>query len=290
MRNRCTLCPCRNVEIADKLKKVREIIRTPRDEALQVHGLVREDYNLLMSSAIASLTGEARARVQRPREAFVRGLLHQMYQAGRLEDVEDRTHDAGHRFDFRVRTSGKRVVVVEVKGAEGNSVTLGDRPLGCDEFVVWCHLTGSLQKNPGAQARAIIGRLVKVMVNRTEQSKRYDVLVIWDELCGSEVRPCPGTGGGVVPCFFLFPQQQPTVATPHPPLHTLDTTDFPQMLFEQLGVPNELKALHVWQIEVELQRPGPQWMRQITYHHPQSSWSWQGRPQRCRPLEVPEDT
>jgi hypothetical protein len=181
-------------------------------------------------------------------------------------------------------------VVIEVKGGEGNSVTLGDRPAGCDEFVVWCHLTGSLQKQPAEQARAIIGRLVKVMVNESEQSKRYDVLVIWDTFCGTSDRRCPGSDKRVLPCFFLFPQMQPTQTEQHPALHTLQTTDLPKMILRHLGIPKENWLLHTWQLEVELLRPEAAWRRRLTYHHLGSGSSWTGRLQPCRPLQYPTST
>ena len=290
MKTPLRLYPFRNTEVAGKLAAVKRMIRCPPTDALDQRALTREQYDLLLPSAVASLTGTARANAQRPRENFVRRILEQLREAGNLEDVEDMTHVAGRRFDFRARTSGKRVVVIEVKGGEGNSVTLGDRPPGCDEFVVWCHLTGSLQKQPAEQARAIIGRLVKVMVNESEQSKRYDVLVIWDTFCGTSIRQCPEADKRVVPCFFLFPQLQPTIAQPHPTLHTLETTDFPRMILGHLAIPKSKWPLHAWQVEVELLRPEAAWKRRITYHQLVSGRTWAGDLKSCRPLQYPVST
>jgi len=290
MKKPSILCPCRNTDITGKLSELMQLIQSPPPDALKTHGLAREEYEILLPSAIASLTGRARACAQKPREAFARNLLHRLRDIRELEDIEDMTHQAGRRFDFRVRTTGKRVVVIEVKGGEGNSVTLGDRPPGCDEFVVWCHLTGSLQKQPAVQARAIVGRLVKVMVNESEQSKRYDVLVIWDSLCGSEVRRCPDSDQKVLPCFFLFPQQQPTISTLYPVVHTLETTDFPQMILRSLKVPSERWKMHTWQVEVELVRPKADWKRRVTFRHLGSGRSSPGDLKPCRPLQVPVST
>ena len=285
-----SLCPCRNTDISSKLEVVKQTILSPTSNTLKQHALTIEEYDLLLPSAIASLTGVARASAQRPREDFVRRILEQLRDAGDLEDVEDMTHVVGRRFDFRTRTSGKRVVVIEVKGGEGNSVTLGDRPPGCDEFVVWCHLTGSLQKQPAEQVRAIVGRLVKVMVNESEQSKRYDVLVIWDTFCGTTIRHCPGADQRVVPCFFLFPQMQPTITQQHPALHTLQTTDFPRMVLRHLGISEEKWTLHTWQVEVELLRPEAGWKRRLTYHQLSAGRSWAGGLKPCRPLQYPIST
>jgi hypothetical protein len=290
MKEQMCLCPCRNTDVSEKLAEVKQLIQSPPSDALKHHDLTKEQYDLLLPSAIASLTGVARASAQRPREDFVKRILEELRSRGELEDVEDMTHVVGRRFDFRARTTGKRVVVIEVKGGEGNSVTLGDRPPGCDEFVVWCHLTGSLQKQPAEQTRAIIGRLVKVMVNESEQSKRYDVLVIWDTICGTGTRNCPGADKRVVPCFFLFPEMQPTMTQQHPAVHTLQTTDFPKMILQHLGIAREKWLLHTWQVEVELLRPEASWKRRLTYHHLGSGSSWAGTPQLCRPLQYPCST
>ena len=283
------LCPCQNVDISRRLEQVRRLLRAPTAELLGSLGLTSDEYSLVFPAAVASIAGRERADAQAPREEFVHRVLNGIESGRPSLRVEDMTHQQG-RFDFRVRGPRVPEMVIDVKGGEGNSVTLNDRPPGCDEFAVWCHLTGSLQRPPAEQTRAIIGRLVKVMVNVSEQAKRYDVLVVWDSICGSSLRPCPSAGGKVLPCIVLFPQQQPTIATPKPPVHTFETTALPRMLFEHLDWERNMWPLHTWQVEIELVRPGTEWKRRTTFRHFASGEIVGTGQASCRPLQVPVPT
>jgi len=284
-----SICPCENIVPPEKLQAVKEIIKHPSGGVLDTAQLTRKEYELLLPTAVSSLTGVHRASAQAPREDFVRRFLRKQKEAGLVRDFQDMTRQPG-RFDFKVKTPSDRTIVIDVKGGEGNSVTLSDRPKDCHEFVVWCHLTGSLQRKPGEQARAIISRLLKVMLNRSEQSKRYDVLVIWDVLCGTKLRPCPHARGRVMPCVVLFPQVQATKTSPRPPIHTLDSTEMPALIFDYTQVKEKDCHKHVWQTFVELNQEGTRWMRSAVIRNLYTGEEVVLPRTACNPLDVPAPT
>jgi hypothetical protein len=103
----------------------------------------------------------------------------------------DYTHTAGaHRHDFTVvvERDPDYFAALEVKGGEGNSINISERPLWAREFGVWCHLDGAIVNQPAHGANAIINRLTNELVLR---QKRVDVLFFKDVLCGTRLRPCP---------------------------------------------------------------------------------------------------
>lgn len=89
-----------------------------------------------------------------------------------------------------------RKAAIEVKGGEGNSLNIPNRPEDVAEFVVWCHLDGSLNHRPGRGVQQIVGRIVADIV---KSPKRIDALIIRDVLCGSKARPCPKYPTGAYP-------------------------------------------------------------------------------------------
>ena len=113
------------------------------------------------------------------------------------------------------RTAG----ALEVKGGEGNSVNISERPIWAEEFLVWCHLDGAITNQPSHGAYAIIfNRLVSELVKR---HKRVDALIIRDALCGTPLRLCPKyvrriDPSRIAPDIFLFPQRVPSLDDPIP--------------------------------------------------------------------------
>jgi hypothetical protein len=57
----------------------------------------------------------------------------------------------GTRWDFTALLDSNpiREVAIEVKGGEGNSLNISNRPEHVMEFIIWCHLDGSLKHSPG---------------------------------------------------------------------------------------------------------------------------------------------
>lgn len=283
------LCPCRNLVSGAKIDAIRNLILSPPPSTLEHLDLGPEEYQLLMPSAIASLSGSHRALHQTPREDFVRQVLRGLESANLIEGFHDNTRSRG-RFDFSVRTLGERTVAFDSKGGEGNSITISARPLDCHEFGIWSHFTGSLAKPPGVQARAVASRMLKVMLNKQEQTKRYDWLIVWDNLCGSDVRPCPEAQGAVYPCVILFPQVQPTKSSPHPQLHDLGSVELPSLIFDYLGLREEQRGEHAWQCEIELERRGTSWYRKARFIRLKDGSVQELRPELCTPDDAPAPT
>ena len=258
------ICPCENIAAGQKIDAIKQVIVSPPQSTLNALETDANVYEHLLPSAIASLAGSHRALQQAPRERFVRQILDAMKNSNLIASFSDNTNERG-RFDFSVITNSSRKVALDAKGGEGNSITISSRPLDCHEFGIWSHLTGSFSKAPGVQARAVASRMLKVMLNREEDTKRYDFLIVWDSFCGSAVRPCPMAGRSVFPCVVLFQQVQPTKTSTHPPLHDLTTTELPALLFKHLGLSQSQWIEHVWQCDVQLYPAGTTWYRKVRF-------------------------
>lgn len=94
------------------------------------------------------------------------------------------------RYDFVVivENDPDYIAAIEVKGGEGNSINISERPLWAKEFCVWSHLDGAIVNQPGHGAHSIINRLTNELVRR---HKLVDALFFKDILCGTRTRPCP---------------------------------------------------------------------------------------------------
>ena len=156
-----------------------------------------------------------------------------------------------------LRDSPKQMVALEVKGGEGNSINISDRPLWADEFILWCHLDGAIVNQPSHGAAAILfNRVETEMVKR---GKHVDAVVFKDARCNTALRPCPKyirkqppTSLGVAPDIFLMPKAIPTEDNPKPKAHDLTSTRLPAMLLAAHGVsPRDFKK-HVWQVTITL--------------------------------------
>lgn len=283
------ICPCQNIAVTDNIHAIKRAIISPPASTLVSLGLDRNAYESLLPSAIASLTGTHRADQQAPRERFVREVLEGMRSSGLITSFSDNTHESG-RFDFSVTTRSSRKVTLDAKGGEGNSITISSRPLDCHEFGIWSHLTGSLAKAPGVQAQKVASRMLKVMLNREEDSKRYDFLIVWDSFCGSAVRPCPMAGARVFPCVILFPQVQATKTSLHPPLHDLTTTELPALLFDHLELNDSERIEHVWQCDIELFNEGTNWYRNVRFIRMKDGSVQEISRKPCNPDDAPKST
>lgn len=279
-----------NPTLVEKANALADHLKNPSNSLLDAVNYDEEVYSAILPSAVASLTGKFRSDDGNAREAFVCAVLDELKKKELILDYEDCTADRS-RYDFSLLSNSRHKIVVESKGGEGNSVTLTHRPIGCDELVIWCQLTGAVQVPMQRQVQSIIGRLVKVMVNKSEQSKRYDVLVVWDQFCGTQCRSCPGApAGGIIPCIYLFPQVQPTKINPCPDLHNLNTVEFPMLLAKHLGISRDLLEQHTWVIGIKLSRNGPDWYRTLIKTNLATNESTEGKPFKCTPLESPTPT
>jgi hypothetical protein len=145
---------------------------------------------------------------------------------------------------------------MDVKGGEGNSINISDRPLWAREFSVWCHLDGAIVNDPAHGVHAIISRLTTEMAARR---KLVDVAFVKDVLCGTRTRPCPKypanpekVGLLAAPDIFLFPQAIPTPDHPDPPVHTLTTLQLPRLVLDLFEVQPEDRYNHIWEVHVSV--------------------------------------
>lgn len=179
-----------------------------------------------------------------------------MHAAGLLQSYE---HTAsGVRWDFEVRLDKNPVrdVAIEVKGGEGNSLNISNRPDSAAEFVIWCHIDGSLKNSPAKGTRAILGRIVADII---KAPKRIDALIIRDAICGSAARPCPKYVDyiypilGPAPDVFLFPARIPSFGKDlHPQVHAQSTCVFPFRVLQLFGVQPTDNDAHVHYVDIRL--------------------------------------
>lgn len=227
-------------------------------EVLLQHEIEPTDYRdgLVFRSAIESIRGTFIASATVGREGMVRDVLEGLRRKNRIADYEHRSSKVRYDFEIALERDPDYFVALEVKGGEGNSINISDRPIWAREFGVWSHLDGAIVNQPAHGARSVINRLTNELVRR---HKLVDVLFFRDVLCGTRTRPCPKYFGRrgksefkVAPDVFLFPQAIPTVAEPEPPVHTLDTLRLPNLILEWFDVDADERGRHVWEVHVSI--------------------------------------
>jgi hypothetical protein len=229
---------------------------TMHPDVLLEHGIQPLDYHegLVFRSAIESIRGSYIASSTVSRQLLIRDVLEGLKRQGRIERF--RQTSSSERYDFEVvmDRDARYFAAIEVKGGEGNSINISDRPVWASEFLVWCHLDGAIVNQPAHGAHSIINRVASEL---TKRQKHVDVVLFRDRLCGTQARPCPkypgpGTSSGVpvAPDLFLLPQRVPSAHDLEPPLHTVDSLRLPRVILEQFGVPEEKYPEHTWQVRV----------------------------------------
>lgn len=159
-------------------------------DILLEHDIQPTDYKhgLVFRSAVESIRGTFIASSTTGREGLIGSILKKMHQNGMIADYKQT--GTNRRYDFTVvlERDPDYIIALEVKGGEGNSINISERPLWAKEFCVWCHLDGAIVNQPGYGAHSIINRLTNELVRR---QKPVDVLFFKDVLCGTRTRPCP---------------------------------------------------------------------------------------------------
>ncbi len=227
-------------------------------DVLLQHAIQPADYKtgLVFRSAIESIRGTFIAASTANREAMVQAVLDTLMQQSRI--AEYRQSSRSNRYDFTIciEREPDYFAALEVKGGEGNSINISERPLWAKEFAVWSHLDGAIVNQPSHSVHAIINRLINEM---TKRHKLVDVIFFKDKVCGSLARPCPKypgyeqtIGQETAPDIFLFPERIPTVTDPEPPVHTLHTLKLPTLLLDLFQVPYEEQYRHIWEIRVNI--------------------------------------
>jgi len=227
-------------------------------DILQREGINPPDYHgkKVFRSAVESIRGTFIASTKTQRHGLVGNALEQLKQSGKIADYELRA--AQRRFDFTVVFSHQPRIAaaLEVKGGEGNSIDISERPLWAQEFYLWCHLDGAIKNQPSHGVQAIIAtRLAGALVR--DPRKVVDAIFIRDALCGTPLRPCPKylpsiDPSAIAPDIFLLPRHAPTEDNPSPPPHTLSSIRLPQMILELFEVRPKDYSKHVWEVRIEI--------------------------------------
>jgi hypothetical protein len=243
-------------------------------DVLRQHAIQPSDYKggLVFRSAIESIRGTFIASSTAGREAIVKDVLENLLQRARITDYKQSS--ARERYDFHVglQRDPDHFAAIEVKGGEGNSINISERPLWAREFAVWSHLDGAIVNQPAHGAHSIINRLTNELVRR---GKLVDVLFFKDLLCGTRTRPCPKFPGReekmglqTAPDVFLFPQRIPLPDDPEPPVHNLNTLTLPRLILELFGIKNAERQRHIWEVHVKLvERPDRRLQRLVHVWH-----------------------
>lgn len=219
------------------------------------------DYHskLVFRSAVESIRGTYIASSLNQRQGLVADVLEVMKRNKLIADYKPQ--GARQRFDFEIMLSShsREMAAVEVKGGEGNSVNISERPLWASEFIVWCHLDGAIVNQPAHGARAIIfNRVASEMVNR---KKHVDAVIFKDARCNTPLRPCPKYASrspspqlGVAPDIFLMPRRIPSPEDPEPPPHDLNSIRLPIKILNAHGVKPDEYGDHLWQVVIAVFR------------------------------------
>jgi hypothetical protein len=256
------LLPCYHQEsVVSQVKPTIELLSNLDiwyPDILRQHQIEPVDYRkgLVFRSAIESIRGSFIAASKTGREGLVGDVLENLKQR---EGIIDYKHSGGSsRYDFTVvlQKEPEIYAALEVKGGEGNSINISERPRWAREFIVWCHLDGAIANHPSHGARAIIGRLTNELVRR---QKQVDVLIFKDVLCGTTTRPCPkypgsesDVGLSAAPDIFLLPSRVPTLDDPSPPVCSLEDLVLPRKILALFGVGTDGYSRHLWEVRVKV--------------------------------------
>jgi len=108
-------------------------------EILKTHSMEPADYHskLVLRSAVESIRGRYIASSMTQRQGLVATVLEAMKQAHLIAEYQ--AQGSTQRFDFQVmlRSQPMEMAAIEVKGGEGNSINISERPLWASEFVLW---------------------------------------------------------------------------------------------------------------------------------------------------------
>ena len=256
------ILPCKHEErVTEQVQPTIDLL-TDMDvlhpDILLQHSIQPPDYKqgLVFRSAVESIRGSFIASSTTAREALVGDVLENLQQRGSIADYKKTAGARRHDFDVSVDRDPDYFAALEVKGGEGNSINISERPLWAKEFGVWCPLDGAICNHPAHGAHSIVNRLTNELVRRR---KLVDVLFFKDILCGTRARPCPKYPGNEdkiglrgAPDIFFFPQHIPSLDAPEPPVHTFDTLRLPRLILDLFGVDAHHYAEHTWEVHVSV--------------------------------------
>jgi hypothetical protein len=271
------MLPCRHQDtVVAQVQPTIELL-TNLDELypdiLLGHAIQPIDYksSLVFRSAVESIRGSFVASSTTQHEEVVRQILDQLLRRYDIAEYEQSGSRQRYDFTIGIERDPDYFAALEVKGGEGNSINISERPLWAREFGVWCHLDGAIVNQPTHGAHSIVNRLANELVRR---KKHVDVVFFRDTLCGTRLRPCPKYAAHnqvntqIAPDVLLFPQRIPTREDPTPPVHTLDTLRLPQMVLELFDIHGDDQQDHSWSVHISLvERDNERLLRLIEVRH-----------------------
>lgn len=242
-------------------------------EVLKAHQIEPHDYKggLVFRSAVERIRGSFIASSSLGRQGMISRILEEMKQAKRISDYDETSKSRRYDFTVVIENDPDYFAAIEVKGGEGNSINISDRPKWAKEFYVWCHLDGAVVNQPSHGIQSILNRISNELVRR---KKHVDAVFVKDALCGTSARPCPKytgfestIGHNSAPDIFLMPIATPTARTPKPRTHSLSSLRLPQLILQHYGVNGNIDD-HIWSVEVHLDEAKDQKFRRIMeiYH------------------------
>ena len=211
-------------------------------EILKKHNINPHDYKsgLVFRSAIESIRGKFISSSTIGREGLVKDVLDNLVTHSKIHNFKHNSFKQRYDFTIQIRQNPDYFAALEVKGGEGNSINISDRPIWAKEFGLWSHLDGAIVNQPAHGAHSIINRITNELVKK---KKRVDILFFKDLLCGTSARPCPKYKGmeekiglNAAPDIFLFPKRIPTIDDPIPPVHKLKELLLPNLILDLFKV------------------------------------------------------
>src|SRR2546426_3067575 len=264
MTDREDLLPHYRDDLMDKAARVRKaIMELVAYKLPNLKDVTPDEYDTIRLAVINSIKGEAIALEEKSRQKWVEEVFLTPAEAnGYLIYVD--TSGVG-KCDFEGKLANGERFGLEVKGGEGNSVTLLSRPANADLLAVWSHLD-VMSKTPGKNMRAVLGRVVKQMVNSDEKKQKVDYLVFYDKWYRSGIKLFKQ--GVPLPDVIVFPTAIPTKNNQHPPQGDPSKSFFLEKLYDAVGakpsLSDPLVRSHVWLCDLEVLPRGGKWYRKMS--------------------------
>lgn len=250
-------------DLVEKVKKLRAVIlKLHQYKIPDLESISEREYELIRLAVINSIKGEIVAKEEKTRQGFVKEVyLNPARAQGFLKEYED-TSGKG-KCDFEGEFEQGEHFGLEVKGGEGNSVTLLSRPEKADIFVVWSHLD-VMSNTPAENMRAVLGRIVKQIINIDEKRQKVDLLVFYDKWYRNGIKFF--SKGVALPDVFVFPVAAPDKNNTHPALPRIDNNIFLKSLMRIVGnrdLDDSLVRRHIWYCDIELEQRSKGWVRKM---------------------------
>lgn len=256
-----SILPCSHDETAlVQIDPTIELLRnldSRHPDVLRSVNVVPDDYHpkRIFRSAVETIRGSFIASALTHRHQMVADVLTALRDRGRIAGFAVTGRGTRHDFTIILSENPRVAAAVDVKGGEGNSITITERPPWAQEFILWCHLDGSITNQPSQGVRSIVvNRLANDLIRR---GKVVDAVLFKDQLCGSPLRRCPKYRGDVAneaiaPDIFLMPRERPTLQEPAPRTHLISSLHLPGMILDLLKVPRRDRPKHIWSVEIHL--------------------------------------